>query len=771
MNRAGFCGGRGELLAVPLSVRLLGSPQLQRDEQTIPLPRTRNALLLLALLIVSAGRSVDRKLLADTLWPESDPTTGATNLRQTLAILRKSLGEDARHLVAEGKNALRWEPGASWCDLTALTAALLSGDTKTALELGRYPLLEGFTEPWVVVERERLRERIGALDRPYPVRLPVFLTPFLGRTTERARLTELLSRPGVRLVSVLGMGGMGKTRLAVAVATTQPEPTFVDLGLLPPDASPERLWQAVAEAWELPVLSEAAVCRALGERESLLLLDNAEHVRSSTAQVVARLLARCTTVTVLVTSREPLNLPGEALFRLPPLPPHEAQQLFVQRAGLVAPESALEETALAGLCARLEGLPLAIELAAARLRILPLVELEAHLSDRFRLLATQEPQSERHRSLQATLDASWRLLTEQERGLLARLSVLVGLWTREVAQAIAFSEETDALGVAEALGRLADRSWLQRHEGRYQFLETIREYLLPMQPKAVRLRLVEYARHLAPWSRERETESVWLARVWQNRELLRAALRLADPETRVALAVALGDAFVVQGRTEEGIALYESLEPGLAHEHPLRAALLYNWALLEQARDCPERAETLLDESRQLCEERHDTVLLLRILSSLGLNARNQKNLGAALHFFEKALALAEPPNVTTLIRLGVVEHDLGNLESARTYLKQAEALEREQGREVGLAMALGKRGYVERDAGAPVMAERCWREALGLLRSVGYLRERGYIALALGTLVGGPEQRTLYAEAREAFLLVNEADGLARLEAKNGAT
>ncbi len=772
MNGEGIWRELGKADSVLLTIRLLGSPALEREGVAIPLPRTRKALLLLATLALHAGRGVDRKLLAETLWPESDPVTGASSLRQALAILRKTLGAAADCLAMDGNQAIRLEPERAYCDVIAFDDALRRGDIDAAKALYTGPFLEGFTDDWVLAEREkREREFLRLTQEPAPSKLPAFLTPFLGRKTELDRVRALLGRDGIRLVSVLGMGGLGKTRLAIEVLTSSPEATLLDLTILPPNAQAPRLWQMLAETLELATLTEAAVCEALREREAILLFDNAEHVLRAASQVVHAVLSRCPRVKALVTSREPLQLPGEVLFRLSPLSDEDSQALFAQKAELALPGIELPESAVRSVCRKLEGLPLALELAAAHLRSMPVEELETRLADRFRLLRSGQRHADRHQTLQATLDGSWEQLCPQEKSLLSALSVLVGSWPRSLAQAVAFSPGTEEIEVLESLTRLVDASWLQVSSGRYSLLETLREYLVPRQRPEDRERLVALAEETIPW-RAGESETVWLARLDTLRDSLVVALGYAAPENALTLAAELVDFFVYRGRLAEGEEIFAKLLPQATPDHPARARALFGWAMLLQGQDRPEEADVLLVESEAICKAQGQDALRARVVSQRGISARNLGDLLSAHALFLRAYELARKvPNTSTgtpLLRLALVEHDLGNLDAARTHLEEVVRICDAPDRETTLAVALAKLGAVERDAGRLALAAERFEAALELHRALGYHIERGNTALALGSLRADaghlPEAHILWEEAHAAFESARSAEGMARV-------
>src|SRR5262245_18944158 len=302
------------------------------------------------------------------------------------------------------------------------------------------------------------------------------------------------------MITLTGAGGCGKTRLAVKVASEAAEhyPNgvwWVDLGPL----AEERLVAAtLAEALDvrpLPGLTELqAVCGYLASRRALVVIDNCEHLLKACAEAAEPLLQACPEVAVLATSRAPLGVAGETDWRVPPLslPGEEGEgladsvavALFVERAGKVSPGFVLTDenvASVARLCRELDGIPLAIELAAARLRMLTTEQISTGLSDRFRLL-TGGPRTalERHQTLRASVDWSYELLSEQERMLLWRLAVFAGGFALEAAESVCAGDGIASEGILDLLGSLVDQSLVIAEEQgsaeRYRLLETVRQY-------------------------------------------------------------------------------------------------------------------------------------------------------------------------------------------------------------------------------------------------------------------------------------------------------
>nr|WP_282599968.1 BTAD domain-containing putative transcriptional regulator [Patulibacter sp. SYSU D01012] len=454
---------------------------------------------------------------------------------------------------------------------------------------------------------------VPALGRRSTLRAP--LTSFVGREDQIERLDALVAAH--RLVTLVGPGGAGKTRLAGEVARRQ-EHAVADgvwMAELATVTAPGDVPASVLGALglrEARLLAHAAgpgaaasaatpesdptehLLDVLAERETVLVLDNCEHVIGAAAALADRLLAHCPRLRIVATSREPLGVPGERLEPVAPLglPPagadartaaaYPAVRLFADRAAAASPGFAVDDATVGSvveICRRLDGLPLALELAAARLRSLPVAQVAARLDDRFRLLTggsrTALP---RQQTLRAVVDWSWDLLSEEERLVARRIAVFPGGVTPESAAAVCAGDGRDALAVLDLLAALVDRSLLvlvDREAPRYRMLETIREYGLEQltacgEDAATR---TAHARFFAALAAEADAhlrgpeQLRWFRRLQPERDDLLAALRRladeGDARSALALAVSLIWFWVLSGRPNEAVATVR-----LAHEVP-----------------------------------------------------------------------------------------------------------------------------------------------------------------------------------------------------------
>ncbi|MEV1024017.1 BTAD domain-containing putative transcriptional regulator [Streptomyces sp. NPDC050264] len=437
-----------------------------------------------------------------------------------------------------------------------------------------------------------------------PVRqrgVPAQLTRFVGRTDELARIDALLA--DARLVTLTGPGGTGKTRLAIEAGRAREDVCYVELAPLADGAGiPYAILTAlgVRQGLRGPQGEEATerLVAALESRDLLLVLDNCEHLIEGAAQVAGVLLGSCPGLRILATSREALGITGEVRCPVPPLAAGPAAQLFGDRAAAVRPDfeahGHAQVAAIERVCEALDGLPLAIELAAARLRTLTVDELAERLGDRFRVLSRGDrTKAPRHRTLRAVVEWSWELLDEEERDLACRMTVFVGSGLSGGATLDAVEAVCGIPYPEDLLASLTEKSFLEASEGRYRMLETIRVFCAEQLTDDVsgdvsaRLRdahatyFLRLAAEAEPRLRGHE-QLPWLARLSSERGNLDAALRhflRAAPSDGLRLMADLSWFWRLHGLAGERVALARELmdavgpkaPPGLEEEYALCA--------------------------------------------------------------------------------------------------------------------------------------------------------------------------------------------------------
>ena len=490
-----------------------------------------------------------------------------------------------------------------------------------------------------------LPERVFALGAPgdaplrsldaTPNNLPSRPTSFVGREAELAELHDRLAQ--VRLLTITGPGGSGKTRLAAQLAADdvdrRPDGVWwVELGDV---ADPGEVAQAVAAALGVlvdPAQGTVALLRAqLATRRLLLCLDSCEHVLDAAADVAGALFAGCPEVAIVATSREPLGLTGELVWRLPPLPTAEAHALFVERAAHVQPDLQLDaeaDAAIDSMCTRLDGSPLALELAAAWLRTLTPSQIEAGLDDRFALLVRSPRDAvPRHASLLASVAWSHDLLDATDRAVFRRLAVFPGGFDLEAARAVC-GEDLDALG---ALARLVDKSLVIADGARYRLPETIREYAADRLRAAGERRatadrllahLLDRVRDAAPL-RDRDKDA-WRAALALEHDNLRAAiehgLEAEDPEPARALVSELPWLWQMRRQGREGLGfLRRAIARAPDDRSPVQARLLAGVALVADTAGPLDLEYDAAQRARELAAELGDERLLSLCLALAGV--------------------------------------------------------------------------------------------------------------------------------------------------------
>ncbi len=622
---------------------------------------------------------------------------------------------------------------------------------------------------------------------PCPSNLPLALTSFVGRTREVATVRSLLAQ--ARLLTLTGAGGCGKTRLALEVAhgLAHDAPAAA--------ACADGIWLVELAALGEGALVPPAVASVLGVQEHadgtlldrlvavlrprrvLLLLDNCEHLLDACAELAETLLRACPRLTILATSREALGVGGEQPWRVPSLglpagqPTREqalacdAVQLFVQRARVVRPEWALTEpqvALVAQVCQRLDGMPLALELAAARLAALSLEQVAARLDDRFRLLSggsrTALP---RQRTLRATLDWSYELLSAPERLLLRRLAVFAGGWPLEGAEAVSAGNGLAAEAVLDLLAGLVGKSLVQAGaaEGggmRYGLLETVRQYgheklVAAGEEVAVHARHLRWCLALSeraePWLRGPE-RGTWLALLDAEHDNLRAALDWAQAHGCEEAVVRLGGAlwwfWYLRGYRDEGRRWLDAMlraepdPPGTLDARRWGQALQgAGWLAALQRAYAP--ATTLLERALDVTVQTGDTARQAVVLLDVANVARKQGQYGQAIELFERAAAVArrlgqQCLEAAALGDAGATWHNAGDERRAGPLLEVGLRLARRCGDAYLTGWFLSFLGRVSKETGAHEAAGAYLAEALATFRALGH---RGGLAVTLEGCAG----------------------------------
>ena len=611
-----------------------------------------------------------------------------------------------------------------------------------------------------------------------PNNLPVSLTSFVGRKGEMEEVARLLG--SARLVTLLGSGGCGKTRLAIQVARNLLE------------SLPDGAWVVELAALSDPSLVPQSVAIALGLREEsgrplvemvaehlssrtlLLVLDNCEHLTAACASLVQTLLAAAPGIRILATSRQGLGVAGETLWRIPSLSVpdpggaplsrqavsrYEAVRLFLERAAAVQPSFALTDQnawTVAQICGRLDGIPLAIELAAARVKVLPAAQILGRLEDRFRLLTSGSSAAlERQQTLRAAVDWSYDLLTGKEQQLFQRISVFAGGLSLEGAEFVCSGNGIAEEEILDLLAHLVDKSLLIPEEGcegtaRYRLLETLRAYGRERLERAGHAG--EYVgRHGAFYRAAADRaepgllgpeQASWLNRIEEEHENFRLAIESAhdrgDIATELSIGASLWRFWWTRGFWQEGNRrLTKAIEASGGTGDPARAKALHGGAVLARSLGDYAAAHDRIEACISMARDQGDREGLALSLKELGNLAYVRGDHAAAKSAYEESLlhcrAIDDRRGIAAVLHnLGSVA--LGQEDYARTRQLYEESLllERELGDRTGEAITLNGLGSAARAQGDDAAALAYHEEGLSLQRELG---ERSGIAYSLGEL------------------------------------
>ncbi len=726
--------------------------------------------------VENPGRLISKKELIQAVWPDTFVTDDS--LVQCTVELRRGLGDSAQQL-------LKTVPRRGYVFTAQVLRKPAEDDVSPAVqEFGdEAPSKSAFVRS----SKKRLE-------------IPVPRTSLIGREQQLADAVRLLLRPDVRLLTLVGPGGAGKTRLALAVAEAVKEHfsagvQFVGLGSI---SNPGLVGSALAKALDL----QGAISRTIPDliaselKEAgpfLLLLDNFEQLLPA-ATLVTEILEACPSLKIVITSRACLRIYGEQEFPVAPLAQESAVELFVQRARAVRPSFALtaeNEGPIREICEKLDGLPLAIELAAARTRVLSPLTVLDRLQSRLQLLvggALDLP--ERQQTLRSAIDWSHDLLNEAEQRLFRRLSVFVGGCTLEAVEAVCNTRHDLDLDVFEGVSSLIDKNLLQSadraaDEQRFTMLETIREYALDRlrasgEEVQVRRAHAAYCLVLAEEGNP-ELNAVdrgsWLARCDVEIDNFRSALdwlfQNRELEWAVRLCIALFRFWDMREHLSEGRVRLEEILRLAGDEYPRERAQIWTFlGALTTAQGEFATAQHYLNQSLSLYRELDDKWGIGTALNALAVNARDQGDYAAAQMSFENSLIFwrAVSDRVSTargLHNLANVLRIRGDYSGAQAAAREATTIFEALGDRSGAAWSINQQGDIAREQGDVPAARELYERALSLFRKAGdrwgcarSLTDLGQILSDQADYSGALQA---YAEALKLFAELGHRRGLAR--------
>jgi predicted ATPase len=699
-----------------VTITLLGGFSAAVDGEAVPEKawRLKKARELVKLLALAPDHRLHREQVMDVLWRDRGPAAAANNLHQAVHVARKALDAGAIELRDEvlsldaDADVDRFEAAAAHARRTGTAAAYRAALSVYGGEL----LPENRYDDWAADRREELAGLAAELERELAALgssdglrgLPADASSFVGRDRELAELRSLLDH--TRLLTLSGTGGAGKTRLALelargAQASYAGGAALVELAAV---SDPQLLPDAVAAVFDVRAMPGRtlvdAIVDVVAPRPLLLVVDNCEHLLGATASLAAALLRAAPDLTIVTTSREPLRIPGEVVFRVPSLDipdpeqpgtpddllRYEAVRLFADRAASAAPGFALDEenaVDVARICFRLDGLPLALELAAGRLGALGPAAIAERLDDRFRLLRSgSDAAPTRQQTLAATLQWSHDLLEPDERTLFRRLAVFAGGFELAAVEEVCAGDGLDEAELADLLARLVEKSLVTAdevgHERRYRLLETVRLY--------ARDRLAEsgetgaLAERHARWALALAEGEHGSPRLDAEAANLRAAFEtLLDRQPRDALrfCVALWPFWLRRIDLHEAKRRFAEALAAAPQHTVLRAEALLAAAAIDYRSGALSLGLSLAEESYAVAAEIGDAHAEWRALHRLGEFGVASDRADVATPWFERALELARRERFAGaeaigVYSLGVTHWILGDLETAEAQLAQS---------------------------------------------------------------------------------------------------
>ena len=762
----------------------IGPLLLDADAQTLtqsgrPVALGQRAIGVLTTLVRAAGEYVPKNRIIEGAWPGL--VVEESNLSVQISAIRRALSQ------APG--------GDAWVETLARRGYRFRGPVSRLPEK-------------TVSNTSASSSRTNLLEP---------LTSFVGRQTELADIRNLLA--GHRLVTLAGAGGIGKTRLAVRLANELLDEYSDGVWVVKLESlsHPSLVPETVARVLELQDGSGKSptrtVCEYLESKHLLLVVDNAEHLIAACANFAQHVTEQCPRVSILTTSRERLAVPGEAIYQVPPLSipplrpvtadrlaPYDSVQLFRQRAQLLLPQFAITDRnapALAAICQRLDGIPLALELAAARIRSMTLEEVNRRIDQRFRLLAgASRTAPRRQQTLRATIDWSYDILSDAEKVVFDRLCVFSGGWTLESAEDVCSGDGVEAVEMLDLLTALTDKNLVVAHEHdratRYSLLETMREYAWERLTERGNCEQWQ-ARHLACFLKlAEEAESklrgadqhAWLDRLHAEHDNVRYALRWSltthdATADGLRLAASFWPFWLMRGHFREGRSWLSALLAAAPLEQalPARARAIRGSGVMAELEGDYRDASDLYEKSIDICRKLDDRRGIAASLNNLGSVASAQGDDETARVLWEQTLEIRREMDdelgvADVLGNLGKIAYHRGDYPSARAMWEESLGISRGLDDQRGVMFSLSNLGRVALDQADYASARTSWEASRTMAQALGDRWGFAWSQMNLGDLACAQndhaEAQTLYRESlairRELNNRPTIADSLERL-------
>ena len=638
-----------------------------------------------------------------------------------------------------------------------------------------------------------------------PNNLPIQLTSFIGREKEMKDVKYNLKLN--RLLTLTGTGGAGKSRLSLQTGADLIDDFangvwFVELAAV---NDPEFLTAAIINSLgikeELKKTPEETLTDHLRDKEILIILDNCEHLINACADLTERLLSSCPKLKIIATSRESLNCSGEQIFKIPALShpdpnskdtpeqltQYESVRLFIERALSVNPKFRVNNEnapALADVCSRLDGIPLAIELAAARIKTLSIEKIFERLDDRFNLLTGGKRTAlPRQQTLRALIDWSYDLLTESEKIIWSRLSVFSGGWTLEAAEEICSDNTIKKNDIIDHLSELVEKSIIIYNESkeRYNILETIKQYgreKLEYENEIFQ-RHLDYYLYLAQRAEpelNRSDAKLWLDKLEADHNnfiiSIEWSLSNENKEKGAVIATAFEQFWKIRGHYSTGIRLYENILQNQGElSKAIKGKLLLRIGVFKFQQGDYEQTKIYCEESLSIGKEIGDKKVIAGSKNTLGNIASDQGNYEEAKKYFEESLdtkiEIGDKSGIAiTLHNLGLLAFVKGDYEQAKKFNEDSLAIRKEIGDKHGISFSLQNLGHLALEKGYHEQAKKYFEESLCIRKEIGDKNGIAYSFNYLGNLAnyGGDKElaKKYYEDSLKIFKEIGDKRGIA---------